>query len=120
MPAQLFCKRLIQDAFHACLDTDAAGRPTQDALDAWEWLSAHLNWTLRGEEVPPEELRAEYFGSFEWACQWLSEDPAEVREHGLPPPKVMIRAAGRREREWIKGLPDVRRHWDIAAAARGR
>jgi hypothetical protein len=105
MPAQLFCRKLIESAFHSCLETDEAGRPTQDALDAWEWLSAHLNWTLRGK-VPPQELRSEYYGSFEWACQWLSEDPDGVRKHGLAPARAFI-SSNRRQRDWIAGLPDV-------------
>jgi hypothetical protein len=115
MPAQLFCRRLIEAAFHECLETEHDGRPTAAALESWEWLSARLNWTLRGEGVPPEELRSEFYGSFEWACLWLSEDPDTVRQNGLAPAHAFIKSA-RNHRDWVAGLPDVQRRWTIAAS----
>jgi hypothetical protein len=77
-----------------------AGRPTQLAVDAVEWLM--------NEQFEP--------GSFAWCCHWLSLDPHEVREHGLAQPK------GGRVRGFAapRGMEAIRQRWQIAATRHRR
>jgi hypothetical protein len=82
LPLLLLARRLVESAFHDAVRT-RDGRPTEEARLAREWLESDLDWTRKGV-VPPPELRRQYPGSFQWCCRWLSLDPQEVREHGLP------------------------------------
>ena len=79
------CRKLIESAFVDAVRT-RAGVLTPEAIDAEEWIHAKTDWTLRRPVViPDEETRAEFPGSFEWACRWLGEHPDHVRANGLPP-----------------------------------
>lgn len=119
MPTQLLCRRLIESAFHDALQCGADGQPTERARDAWMWLAAKTDWTIEHGPIPPEDARQEFFGSFEWACRWLGESPSIIREQGLPPPPAMVLVKRRRVREWVHGLSDVKRQWEVRAS-RGR
>jgi hypothetical protein len=88
-------------------------------MDAWAWLAAKTDWTLSGSEIPPEQLRNEFYGTFEWACRWLGESPSAIREHGLPPPRPVVFVKRPRAREWVHGLSDIKRRWEVSAS-RGR
>jgi hypothetical protein len=132
-PGLHLCRKLIEDAFlSACQCRN--GRPTQDALDAHEWLSSSLNWTRRNDgKIPPPSLRAEYIGSFSWCCQWLGFDEDVVRETGLPrqscraepfrqtvvpshPQRTKpIKANGKHVIKHIAGLREVRERRRVAA-----
>jgi hypothetical protein len=116
MPTQLLCRRMIELAFSDALQCGADGQPTERARDAWMWLSAKLDWTLREGPIPPEDARQEFYGSFEWACAWLSEDPDVIRAQGLPPPPAMVLVKHRRAREWVRGLADVARQLELRAS----
>ena len=119
MPAQLLCRRMIQQAYHDALTCGPDGRPTAGALDAWAWLAARTDWTLRSGPIPPEDARQEFGGTFEWACRWLEEDPSAIREHGLPPPRPVVFVKRPRDREWVRGMPEIKRRWEVQAS-RGR
>jgi hypothetical protein len=78
-PTLLFCRRMIDQAFHDALNPrgDIAG-------EARSWLAARTDWTLRKTaEPPPREVREEFAGTFEWACRILQENPQDVRANGL-------------------------------------
>ena len=90
-PTQLFCRRLIDLAFHDSIQR-RGGKPTQAAIDAQIWITTRTNWTRipiekRMEKwaspAPPREVRNEYAGSFDWACQNLCLNPDHIRTHGL-------------------------------------
>jgi hypothetical protein len=81
-PTQLFCRRLIDQAFHDALQK-RAGLPTENALDAASWIAAKTDWTLCKNRIPPAEIRTEFYGTFEWACRCLGENPERVRVDGL-------------------------------------
>jgi hypothetical protein len=120
-PTQLFCRRLIESGFHDALQT-RSGRPTSIALDAYEWLSAQTDWTRYGIAAPPPELRREHYCSFEWAVSWLGEDPEKVRRQGLTPSHRVGSSQGRETwtGERVRGLPDIKRRWEIKAARLSR
>ncbi len=117
MATQLFCRRLIETAFHDAIQTDSRGRPTERALESWQWLSARTDWTLGGKEPPPPDVREEFFGTFEWACRWLGENPDMVRARGLPPHGALVFVNHQRRRDWVHGLPDIKRRWENSGVA---
>lgn len=101
-PALLNCRAAITLAFREA-EQCKHGRPTQLALDAVDWIMARTDWTKIGIErrlecwnspAPPIEVRREFEGTFDWCCQWLSEDPDTVREHGLLDPFAKARQGG--------------------------
>lgn len=109
-PTLCFCECIIRLAFHDACETHK-GEPTETALEAQQWLEQRLDWTrLPGSPVPPAEVRAEFAGSFEWACGWLSYDPDYVREHGLPRQYLSNVAQ-------VFGMADVRRRIERARTA---
>lgn len=68
------------------------GAPTPVALEAIDWIMSRTDWTklniAHREDIwsvppPPLAIRKEFSGTFEWCCQWLDEDPNEVRKIGL-------------------------------------
>jgi hypothetical protein len=82
-PTLLFARRMIVQAFHDAMQC-RNGKPTEQAVEAFDWLNGHTDWTLSGNDlIPPENLRQEFYGTFEWACRWLEEKPDHVRTHGL-------------------------------------
>ena len=106
-------------AFTDALAVGRDGRPTQQAIEAWQWLAEKTDWVRYGKPAPPPEIRPEFYGSFDWACSWLGEDPDRVRNAGLPPiPARVIIVDGRRPRDHVRGLPDVKRRWEIKASGR--
>jgi len=112
LAALLLMTRMIQKAFEAALETNYRGEPTQDALDAVEYIESRTDWTLTRGAIPPEELRKEFALSFEFCCRWLGYSPQEIRERGLP------RAHGNRETgstfddsRHVPGLDFVRDYW---------
>ncbi|MGB8782720.1 MAG: hypothetical protein WCD02_06360 [Terriglobales bacterium] len=113
-PVLLLCRRLIELSFHDACQV-RQGRPTALALESWEWLTARTDWTLYGTAAPPPELRAGNFLSFENCCRWLGENPARVREQGLKPCANFTDRQTRRE--WVQGLPDVKRVWECRASS---
>jgi hypothetical protein len=117
-PALLFARRLVEIAFHDALQCGSDGRPTERALEAWAWLTDRLDWTLHRHKPPPEEIRSEFYGSFEWCCRWLGESPDQVRGAGLPDIRARVFIARQRPRDSIRGLPDIKRRWTISAARR--
>ena len=113
----LICRRMIELAFADALQCDSRGHPTERALESWEWISAKTDWTIYGKQAPPPpELRSEYPGTFDWCVQWLGENPDHVRDAGLPEFIPFVHVEGRQHRDHIKGLPDVKRRWQIAAS----
>ncbi|MGO9517368.1 MAG: hypothetical protein ACLPND_10020 [Candidatus Korobacteraceae bacterium] len=113
-PTLLICRRMVEQALHDACQV-RQGRPTELALESWEWLTAKTDWTLHGGPAPPAELREGFYGSFEWACRWLGENPARVREQGLQPCANFN--DGQTRREWVQGLPDVKRVWECRASS---
>jgi hypothetical protein len=106
-PCQLFARRIIDVAFQ-----DARrmrdGQPTETAKEALDFIEAKTNWTRYGKPVPPPEIRDEYYGTFEWACEFLNKDPDTVRATGIPPTPGMF-ATG--------GVPQIRQAWERARRA---
>ena len=94
---------LIHQAFSDALER-VNGRPTQDAIYARRWIDAKTDWTLRHLPPPPEDVRAEFPGTFEWCCRWLGENPDDVRKHGLSPV-----CEGRPE---VVGIDEVLKAWE--------
>lgn len=95
-PALLQTRKLIELAF-ADAKQVKNGRPTEDALHAVDWIMGRTDWSKLSIETrmelwrapaPPEEIRREFAGTFEWCCQWLGEDPDKVRNTGLPDVKL--------------------------------
>jgi hypothetical protein len=91
-PELLFPRRLIVTAFEEAKRT-RNGRPTEEAREALAWIQERTDWTLIplerrmkewGAPCPPPEVWCELYGSFEWACNQLGEDPEEVRRNGMP------------------------------------
>jgi len=106
------------------------GEPTLDAQEAYEWIMADTDWTKkRGTPIPPSELREGFFGSFDWACRWLSFDPALIRQHGLPRQTCRVSKTGHAQKTrprvanvkhsigHIAGLPEVHATWKRAREA---
>ena len=114
----LIARRLIEQGFHDALAVGRDGRPTESALESWEWLTARTDWTRHNRAIPPPELRQQFYGSFEWCCRWLDEDPERIRTQGLTPTHGIGSSQGREtwSGERIQGLPDVQRRWTIAAS----
>jgi len=93
-PALIFPRKLIETAFADAKQVDKeTGQPTQLALDAVDWIMGKTDWTslsvdLREElwrqPSPPEEIRQQFYGTFDWCCEALSFNPDEVRSAGLP------------------------------------
>ena len=111
----LFCRRLIESAFHDATVIDrSTGKPSVLALESYEWIMADLDWTTTNGRIPPPELRAEFHGSFSWACRWMGERPEYVREHGLSKPPGVFGSGKVSVRDYVQGLPDVRRRWALA------
>src|ERR1017187_6786421 len=65
----LIARRLIEQGFHDALAVGRDGRPTESALESWEWLTARTDWTRHNRAIPPPELRQQFYGSFEWCCR---------------------------------------------------
>lgn len=113
-PILLFCRRLIEDAFHAACQC-VHGEPTEDALESFAWLLARSDWTLYGRMEraggpPSAQAREEYSGTFEWACRWLGEDPAKVRRSGITP-LVSVAGARNLEHKHVAGIPAIYEAW---------
>jgi hypothetical protein len=115
MPTQLLCRRMIEQAFHDALRCGSDGQPTESARDALMWLAAKTDWTIEHGPIPPKGIRAEFYLSFEWCCRWLGESPSTIREQGLRPPPAMVLVKRQRAREWVHGLSDVKRQWEVRA-----
>jgi hypothetical protein len=116
-PGLLFARRLIESAMHDALEC-RDGRPTERALESWEWLTARTDWTLRAGPIPPADTRQQFYGSFEWACRVLGEDPDRVRAQGLRSATHRIGSSQGRETwtgERVRGLQDIKRTWEIQA-----
>ena len=118
-PTLLLARRMIEQAFNDAVQCGSNGQPTERARDAWAWISAKTDWTIDRGPIPPKGIRDEFYLSFEWCCRWLSEDPDVIRAQGLPPPPAMVLVKHRRAREWVRGLSDVKRQWEVRAS-RGR
>jgi hypothetical protein len=122
----LLCRWMVEQAFRSACRVDQNGMPSEIALEAVEWIEAHLDWHSQGE-IPPESLREEYYLSFEWCCQWLDLNPDVVRQQGLPLGVASVPGHGKRwhtryrddrgrnSRIHIHGLPDVHARWQAAA-----
>src|SRR5215469_291247 len=84
-PVLALCRAMVTGAFRDAIQC-ADGEPTPTAIEAVQWISARTDWThVPGCPIPPEEVRREFYGTFEWCCAWLGEDPDQVRQRGLPP-----------------------------------
>jgi len=110
----LFARRIILAAFHDALHIGIDGLPTERALESVDWVKAHTDWLYHKQPIPPAEIRAENFGSFEWACQWLGEDPEHVRQCGLPRESGVFATSQEPKRLHVAGLPAVYAHWQQA------
>lgn len=111
-PALIYPRKLIELAF-ADARQIKEGRPTSQALDAVDWIMARTDWAKLGidqrmevwrQPAPPEDIRKEFFGTFDWCCQWLGEDPAHVRNSGL-------RGTSYNANPTKGGLPSVYSNW---------
>ncbi len=100
-PVLLFCRKLIESALEAACETEL-GEPTEAAKEAREYIEARTDWLLLGKPIPSPELRQEHWGSWDWACEHLGEDPEHARASGLP----RVRTSQRQ----IAGLPEVDAH----------
>ena len=126
-PLLLLCRLMIERAFRsACYTHD--GVPTQDACDAVEWITSRLDWTGTGS-VPPEDIRTEFYMSFEYCCRWLDLDPDQIRRSGLPRDVATLDPGnrrrmhtrprndhGRNSRPHVAGLAAVYGCWARASA----
>lgn len=90
-PALLNSRKAIELAFKEAKLT-RFGEPTDVALWALDWIMARTDWTklnLAGRDElwstppPPQQIRKEFIGTFDWCCHWLDEDPVDVRNIGL-------------------------------------
>jgi len=72
IPGRSFALRMIEHAIEEAKHT-CHGRPTSHALFARQWIMRKPNWSDR----------AEFYGSFEWCCHWLSRDIELVRTNAL-------------------------------------
>lgn len=120
-PILRFCRALVENAFADArrVRRDGNGRrvPTLESLEAVMWITSRTDWTAM-HKIPPAEIRAEYWGSFEWCCQWLGADPDEVRARGLPQAwggLTSCYGAGFSE----GGLPSILRIWSGLPNVRG-
>lgn len=118
---------MIEKAFR-CACVTHHGVPTEDAQDAVEWITCHLDWTHdHGSSIPPAPLRAEFIMSYEYCCAALGLDADETRRCGLPrdvatlaPSKRRLRTRprvdrGRNARAHVAGLTAVYACWERAA-----
>ena len=110
-PTLLIARRMIDQAFHDALQ-QRQGNPTQIATDARDWLAARTDWTLHAGVIPPPDLRPEFYGTFEWACRCLGENPDQVRARGLALAHGIGSSQGRETWRRRRGL-------DMAVAASG-
>ena len=111
-PLLLLCRLAVEQALNDALQVDDAGKPTQIARDAFEWLTAQTNWTKRpGTPIPPVELRRGHVLSFEWCCEQLHFNPDEIRRSGLQRVSGLTHCySGMR----LPGVAGIRQHWQHA------
>ena len=125
-PLLWLCKEMIRQSFRDACRVDERGAPTVCACDAVVWIQSHLDWTTDHGPIPPENLRSEFYLSFEWCCAMLGLDANVIRQQGLPKDcctvyagkRLRIRARedhGRNSRRHVAGLPAIHRVWDEAA-----
>jgi hypothetical protein len=105
-PLLLLLRLTLESAFKD-LQHVKHGSPAPEALAAAEWIRASLDWTRRDCLPPPEELRPQYYFSYEWTCQQLNVDPERTRMEGLR----HIHGLGRCTERWLPGLPEVYERW---------
>jgi len=131
-PILLLLPRLIGSAFLDCLET-RSGRPTEQAMLAYEWLLADTDYSRPGRQIPEsQDLRDGHLLSFQHCCAWLNLDPVSVLEHGLPkqtcrkdprawhnrPQRTRpVQTGASHTRKHVAGLGEVRQVWARAAAA---
>jgi hypothetical protein len=95
-PTLLFCRRMIELAFHDAKECDL-GVPTEQAVQAYLWL------TDNSQPFIP--------ASFLWCCHFLGDNPRIILEEGLLNPCRRGKHLGMR----LGGLSEIHAAWDLAA-----
>lgn len=90
-PLLLFPRRLIEKAIDDGKTVDPAGMPTDEAIEAKDWLERP------GDISDP--------GTFEWCCHWLDLDIEQTRRNAL---SEINNSEGWRHARRVKGLMEQR------------